>query len=153
MSIGTRIVRSSPYAFAGVKMEFGGDSHIFEAHGLGKAPFSYECAEPKPGNCQYCNKRLENRCWLRASDGRRFYVGKDCVEKHGGSALVELIKRHESAIRKLARTAEISISEARKLELAYRAKFLDEWNVAWGVLRKSKKTFHSFENSARPSRP
>jgi hypothetical protein len=88
---------------------------------------------------------LVNRCWIRSSDGQRFYVGRDCVEKHGGSALIELIKRYESLVRKRAKQAGISLSEGRKLELAYRAGILDEWNAAWDVLRKSEKTYHSFE--------
>lgn len=67
--------------------------HPFEEADFGLAPFRFEgvtrnwfTAYPgdpgKPGgSCDYCGQGIANEFWVRSSDGRRFKVGCDCIEK------------------------------------------------------------------------
>jgi len=68
--------------------------HPFELAGLGKAPFRYDGMEEKVhnngdgttkagGSCQYCWTGIRWCFWIKSSDGKRFYVGSDCVAKLG----------------------------------------------------------------------
>lgn len=91
--------------------------HLFEASGLGKAPFqlvgfysipSASLAEQNPqayhnelalmpkgiscGTCCYCGTSLKNNFIVRSADDKTFVVGCDCVEKIGDKGLINAIK-------------------------------------------------------------
>ncbi len=121
--LGTRIVADG---FAGVKCEmtFGAGSHIFEAAGLGKFPYTCEGEDIGSGRCQFCGASLKRRWWLNSADGKRFYVGGDCVVKHGGSAVIEIVERWKRETRRIAKNLGIPLSEARILELNHRREIL-----------------------------
>lgn len=79
--------------------------HVFEAAGLGKAPFAfiacYEDRGPKAmgngvtvgapgqpmGTCAYCGTGIAYCCQIESSDGKTFVVGTDCVAKTGDAGL------------------------------------------------------------------
>lgn len=83
----------------GAEMEEKGKVHPFEAAGLGIAPFRFIGFERKvgpinlgngmmcgaPGQpmgvCDFCGTGIANCCIIKSSDGKRFIVGCDCVER------------------------------------------------------------------------
>jgi hypothetical protein len=83
--------------------------HCFERHGLGKAPFSVvgygkEIFQAVPGDsrcpiqpgavCAYCGQGIMYVAYIQSSDGKRFKVGCDCVNKTGDWGLVKGIKNN-----------------------------------------------------------
>ncbi len=84
--------------------------HVFEAAGLGKAPYRFTGVETKvgpidmgngvtcgaPGQpmgcCQYCSTGILYCFWLESADGKKFYVGSDCILKSGDAGLKRLIE-------------------------------------------------------------
>ena len=93
--------------------------HVFEAAGLGKAPFAfvgwYEDRGPKVmgdgytvgapgqpmGTCEYCGTGIAICCQVQSSDGRTFVVGSDCVAKTGDAGLKKKVDELKAeAIRK-----------------------------------------------------
>jgi hypothetical protein len=86
--------------------------HVFERHGLGRAPFYFDGFEDtaahagpdgmvrvtihegpmagvdmltKPGgSCDLCGTYITFFCWVRDADGKRFKVGSTCLEKYLG---------------------------------------------------------------------
>lgn len=91
--------------------------HVFEAAGLGKAPFAFagledtgEDAGPdglvrrsvggidhltKPGgSCDLCGHYIKIFCWVKSADGKRFKVGSDCIAKIGDKGLKKVVDDH-----------------------------------------------------------
>jgi len=78
--------------------------HVFEAASLGKAPFycvgfqesvyqAHPNAPRQPGSfCDYCGTAIMLVCQIQSSDGRRFKVGSNCVDKTGDSGLMQAYK-------------------------------------------------------------
>lgn len=57
--------------------------HDFEERGLGKAPFElvdYIDNYDTIGKCARCGHALRYECIVLSSDGRKFSVGRDCVQ-------------------------------------------------------------------------
>lgn len=101
------------------------EMHVFEAAGLGKAPYKYLGVEVlrgpitvqsvngcvvqigAPGQpmgcCQYCSTGIAYLFWLESTDGRKFYVGSDCIYKSGDVGLKRIIEpivaQHNKEIR------------------------------------------------------
>jgi hypothetical protein len=86
--------------------------HVFEAAGLGRAPYKFlrmdvmrgpirriengvEVQIGAPGqpmgSCQYCSTGILYAFWLRSADGKEFYVGSDCIMKSGDAGLRRVI--------------------------------------------------------------
>lgn len=111
--------------------------HIFEAAGLGTAPFAwvgyayvtFQATPDSPvqcgGSCDYCGQGIVNHCYVKSSDGKRFKVGPDCIERVGDRGLMRAYKasperrkaaremRHVREKAKLAeRTARLDAAEA-----------------------------------------
>jgi hypothetical protein len=90
--------------------------HVWEAQGLGDAPF--KCVGCRDlgatcGACDACNTPIRYEFEIEARDGRRFVVGSDCVEKTGDWGLVKYIKPLKAAmVKKAARKAKAE--KARK---------------------------------------
>ena len=104
--------------------------HAFEQAGLGKAPFRYvgmlhqEISygervigsaggipiTTKPGGtCDYCGKYIVNIFNVESSDGHKFHVGCDCIQKVGDAGLTKLVKadvKKMKAAREAARIAQ-----------------------------------------------
>ena len=80
--------------------------HVFEKAGLGKAPYtllgiesrtyqSHRGALLQPGgSCMFCATGIVYFFWLRSADGKKFYVGSDCILKSGDLGLSLLIEPH-----------------------------------------------------------
>ena len=91
--------------------------HVFEAAGLGKAPFklvgifelpSKALQEANPdaynnalrslplhvgmGTCHFCGHAIMVNCMIQSADGKKFMVGTDCVAKTGDKGLVDKVK-------------------------------------------------------------
>jgi hypothetical protein len=67
--------------------------HVFEAAGLGKAPYHYDgCVVTRGSTCQFCSTPIVYQFWLTSSDGKKFYVGSDCIYKSGDAGLRALIE-------------------------------------------------------------
>ena len=100
----------------------GSSVHVFEAAGLGKAPFRfvgiYEAkyqacpgAPVQPGaSCDYCGASLLNVCLIRSADGREFRVGCDCVTKTGDHGLRKVV---DSAVREAKKAAQFKRDSAK----------------------------------------
>jgi hypothetical protein len=95
--------------------------HVFEKAGLGKAPYQFlgvtTCIGPidlgnghtvggfgQPmGSCQYCSTGIAYLFWLKSADGRKFYVGSDCIFKSGDAGLRHIIEpivlKHQKEVR------------------------------------------------------
>jgi len=116
--------------------------HQFEQAGLGKAPFRYvgfrerrgpekildkdgkwhglECGAPgQPmGTCAYCGQGIAICCEIVSSDGKRFVVGSDCVEKTGDAGLRKVktdVAKFKAAASK-AREEERIVAFHRRLQ-------------------------------------
>jgi len=115
--------------------------HPFEARGLGKAPFRYVGMEhqeisygqrvigsaggipitTKPGGtCAYCHTYIVNMFQVESSDGNRFHVGCDCIDKVAGVAPIantakmgDELKAHKKAIKLARENARIEAAKAR----------------------------------------
>lgn len=70
--------------------------HIFEAAGLGVAPFKH-VGEVDMGracrSCQYCGTTIRYCEYIRDANGREFFVGNECVHKTGDQGLVVAARR------------------------------------------------------------
>jgi hypothetical protein len=109
------------------------EQHVFEAAGLGTAPFRYvgfrelrgpikimdangvwqgeECGAPgQPmGTCKYCGQGIAICCEIVSADGKRFVVGSDCVEKTGDAGL----RRVKTDVQKFKREATVARENER----------------------------------------
>lgn len=97
------------------KKSIGSNVHVFEAAGLGIAPFRFVRFEVKtyqachgapiqPGTtCDFCGTAIINVFWIKGQDGHEFKVGCDCVEKTGDAGLRKVVdavvKAHQKALR------------------------------------------------------
>lgn len=81
----------------------GGTVHIFEHAGLGQAPYRYMGIEKQYTFCEYCGTPILFKFWLLSKDGKRFFVGSDCIYKSGDAGLARLIdadvKKHQKELR------------------------------------------------------
>ncbi len=95
--------------------------HIFEAAGLGKAPFSYVGMEEKAhslgnghskagGTCDYCGASIRYCFNIRSSDGKKFHVGCDCV-----------LKTDDTGLRKVVTAEKRKLEAAKKRQLRINA--------------------------------
>ena len=92
-------------------------THIFETAGLGKAPYKYIGCIKLSSGCQYCGTGILYQFWLLSSDGKKFYVGSDCIEKSGDSGLMYHAKKERSKISREQRLARQQAQyEARQAE-------------------------------------
>jgi hypothetical protein len=82
---------------------FDGMIHVFERAGLGPAPYTFLGVQVHPTGCQYCGTAISYMFWLRAANGKKFYVGSDCIFKSGDAGMrriVEpIVKEHEKKLR------------------------------------------------------
>jgi hypothetical protein len=79
--------------------------HVFERAGLGKAPFRFAGFFEKKfqahpgapiqagGSCDYCGTAIMGCYQVVSSDGRKFKVGCDCIEKTGDAGLIKAYRR------------------------------------------------------------
>lgn len=77
--------------------------HAFQRAGLGLAPFRFVGAsdnvitypdghQQAGGSCDYCGTGIRTECWVLSSDGRKFKVGCNCIEKVGDKGLLKAYK-------------------------------------------------------------
>lgn len=81
-------------------------THVFEAAGLGQAPFflaSYSC---ESNSCHFCGTYIKHNYHIQDANGKRFVVGSECVLKTGDNGLMNDVKTHRSALAKQARKAK-----------------------------------------------
>ena len=79
--------------------------HKFERANLGAAPFRFIGMEQKvivhpeytqpAGTCNYCGTGIRYCYWIESADGKRFYVGSDCVGHLGDTKLVAVVMSAE----------------------------------------------------------
>jgi hypothetical protein len=86
-----------------IDQPIGSTIHIFEAAGLGKAPFTYVGYYVKSGSCDYCGTAIINNFSVQSSDNKIFKVGCDCIEKSGDSGLKKVVCSIKSKIAKQKR--------------------------------------------------
>jgi hypothetical protein len=103
--------------------------HIFEKAGLGRAPFRFvDYYEKKGGSCEYCGHAITRHYGVRGVDGHTFYVGSECIYKHGEAGLIDAVKAETREIaneKRRAKAAEkAAVKRAEKLvaEAEYRAR-------------------------------
>lgn len=66
--------------------------HLFETAGLGQAPFKFLGVNVESSSCQYCATAIMFQFWLESADGKKFYVGSDCIFKSGDAGLRRIIE-------------------------------------------------------------
>lgn len=87
--------------------------HIFEAAGLGTAPFKYLGYEKnRLTGCQYCGTAIMYRFYLKSADGKTFFVGSDCILKSGDAGLRKSVDKVKAEINRAKRDADAA--EARE---------------------------------------
>lgn len=80
--------------------------HKFERAQLGSAPFKFIGLEEKfidhgdgttqaAGTCHYCGTGIRYCFWIESADGRKFYVGSDCVGHLNDTKLVAVVMSAE----------------------------------------------------------
>lgn len=78
--------------------------HVFEAAGLGIAPFKFKEFSVGNTQCDFCATHIHNIFWIQSSDNKTFKVGCDCVEKTNDQGLRRIVSRiyreHQTMIRK-----------------------------------------------------
>ena len=78
--------------------------HVFEAAGLGIAPFKFKEFSVGNTQCDFCATHINNIFWIQSSDNKTFKVGCDCVEKTNDQGLRRIVSRiyreHQTMIRK-----------------------------------------------------
>lgn len=122
--------------------------HVFEAAGLGKAPFQWagvsemrgplkrvingvECEVGAPGqpmgSCAFCGQGIAECHAIKSADGKTFIVGSDCVMKTGDTGLRSVIAgirtakaRERNEKRIAAAFATLDASEAIQAALSAR---------------------------------
>lgn len=89
--------------------------HVFETAKLGQAPYHYLGCEKaiyvacpgapmQPGaTCQYCGTGIMYKFWLQSADGKRFFVGSDCIIKSGDLGLKNVIDADVKRLQKEVR--------------------------------------------------
>lgn len=86
--------RNIPPHFAVPHHSPNGLIHVFEAAGLGLAPFRFEEFRDLgacEGECGYCGKRhIRYEFHVRASSGERFVVGSECIAHSGDAGLLHV---------------------------------------------------------------
>ena len=116
--------------------------HVFEAAGLGKAPFRFVGMEHKVGpvnlgggltcgapgqpmgTCDFCGNGIAFCYYIRSSDGREFIVGSECVRKTGDAGLkrkvakLETQRRNEAADARIERARETLEDKGVQAKLA-----------------------------------
>lgn len=102
-----------PYKFVGIEHKIGPIRPIDPKTGQWDGMTEYGAPGQPMGSCQACGQGIAWCCWILSSDGKRFYVGSDCVEK---------VER-EPRILKQARKIITEGQKARKIETT-RAKTL-----------------------------
>lgn len=107
----------------------GGQVHVFERAGLGKAPFRFVAMEEKwyvacpgapkqpGGSCDYCGESIAYLFHIRSSDGKQFHVGCDCVAKTGDAGLRKVVDAQVREAKRLAniRRQDAKIARAKEL--------------------------------------
>jgi hypothetical protein len=105
-------------------------THVFEAAGLGKAPFVfvgyYEDRGPKQidstngltltvgtpgqpmGTCEYCGTGIAICCQIQSADGKTFVVGSDCVAKTGDAGLKANVDEMKAKLQREKQDATIA---------------------------------------------
>ncbi len=112
--------------------------HLFEAAGLGKAPFSFEGVPTSQDradienermrdgktyttnhctSCDYCSQAIQNAYCVRSADGKRFKVGCDCIRKAGDSGLIRYVTKEERTKRQAKAKAKRVAAFKRSQEL------------------------------------
>ena len=98
----------------------GSFTHVFQAAGLGKAPFHFKEFTVGDTQCDYCATHIHNIFWIQSSDNRTFKVGCDCVEKTEDQGLRRVVSRawreHQTMLRK---TREKRILESIENEVLH----------------------------------
>lgn len=89
--------------------------HIFEQAGLGRAPYRYLGIEKQHTGCQFCATAIMFKFWLLSADGKKFFVGSDCILKSGDAGLKRLIdadlKKHQKELRLERENTVLSLFE------------------------------------------
>lgn len=83
--------------------------HLFEKAGLGEAPYDYlgcEDTGKSSTSCQFCHTGIRYKFHLQSKDGKRFFVGSDCIYKSGDHGLTKIAKTERSRIAKAQREAK-----------------------------------------------
>lgn len=81
-------------------------THAFEQAGLGKGPF--ECLEidfvSEGEACQLCGTKIKYRHWVDSADGKRFFIGSECMKKNDQQMFIGC----SPILRQLKREAELT---------------------------------------------
>ena len=91
--------------------------HIFEAAGLGKAPYTLIGQATGGTQCDYCGTHLIHQFHLKSADGKTFVVGCDCVEKTGDRVLIGKVRRGQSLRKAAAKYTPLEIARRELLAL------------------------------------
>lgn len=75
--------------------------HPFETAGLGKAPFHFIGMDRKNSSCQYCGTAIMYRFFIQSSDGKKHFVGSDCIAKTDTGTLSRVVDAEVKKMRKL----------------------------------------------------
>jgi hypothetical protein len=105
--------------------------HVFQAAGLGIAPFKYTHmtenrgpihypdgtsvgAPGQPmGSCNYCGTGIVYEFHIVSSDGRKFIVGSECVYKTTDAGLIRVVKDEVAKMKKEAQWKRITEMQDR----------------------------------------
>jgi hypothetical protein len=102
--------------------------HVFEKAGLGKAPYRYLGCEKSiyqacvgapiqpASTCNYCGTAIMYKFWLESADGKKFWVGSDCIFKSGDAGLKHAIdadvRKYQKEVRDSRTAALVDTFEA-----------------------------------------
>lgn len=94
-------------------------SHVFEANGLGKAPFKVVAYTRNVGGtcCDFCSTPIVRVYWIRdaSEKAKVFKVGSECVKKTGDHNLIQRVEIEERRERAAA-AAEAKEREKERIQ-------------------------------------
>lgn len=112
--------------------------HVFEAAGLGLAPFRLVDIWKSHATCDYCGTGILWNCIVESADGRQFRVGRECVNKTGDAGMIKRMTDIEKSIKKAENRAKS----------AERCKARVEASRAREAARKASEA--SYEDAVKP---
>lgn len=135
--------------------------HRFEDANLGKPPYKYLGVDKMPNGCQYCGTYIVRRFHLESADGKRFWVGCECILRKGDdpahyvqplNVLEKMVKEAKAKIAKELKDArdEVTLKDLNAIMApdSPQAAKLQQIPHPYSYYAKNGKTYFDYANNS-----